>query len=210
MPEFLPKREEYTSKEKGGKPGDLLGKGRDAQAYIHKDDEEKVVAFNKEAKSGDVAINLKRSFYCHKILQLLFPKHFSRISFAGRNQAGEVGTIRGRIQGEDIEMRDMGDAAFFNFSPEIQEVDALFKKHGITIGMEGIGAGNFKRNSEDGTAIYVDTLDFIRTAEDVSKLKNVLDDEYFAKALSADKLAEVRKEALAFAERNVSLSEAKS
>ena len=134
MPEFLPKREEYTSKEKGGKPGDLLGKGRDAQAYIHKDDEEKVVAFNKEAKSGDVAINLKRSFYCHKILQLLFPKHFSRISFAGRNQAGEVGTIRGRIQGEDIEMRDMGDAAFFNFSPEIQEVDAFFKKHGITIG----------------------------------------------------------------------------
>lgn len=209
MPEFLPKKEKYTSKEKTGKPGDLLGKGRDTQAYIHRDNEEKVVAFNKEAKSGDVAINLKRSFYCHKILQLLFPKHFSSISFAGRNQAGEAGTIRGRIRGDDIEMRDMGDAAFFNFSSEIQAVDALFKKHGLTIGMEGIGAGNFKRSSEDGTAIYVDTLDFIRTAEDVSKLKNVLDDEYFAKAFSADERTSVRKQAMAFAERSVALSEAK-
>lgn len=156
MPELLPN---LNNKKKA------IGHGREIFAQVDDNDEEQINAYFKEQShfDGQEGVNLlKRKFYEHKILNLLFPNNFPKWNFAGLNKTGWAGSVRERVHGDLKETDD---------SVELKKIEKLFNKFELSLYLDLARPNVFYSNHEK----YVDTVSsFIKEEEDITKLDNIM------------------------------------
>lgn len=139
---------------------EVLGKGAESLVEVHPLNPELVIAhsFRKELRAEE-------TLHAHRVLKVLFPKHFPAIHAAFENtEEVRGGTIRERVRNSERTL-DKPKVGFFGNKRIDERTFAYVNKELQAMGIEGLHFdGETERNfvvSEEGYQQYLDTAPFI-------------------------------------------------